>query len=58
MAFALAAAQSGAPMRDVLLAFGFGWTENLVQAAVRGVPLGQSAGQRILARLTAAFPGD
>jgi urease accessory protein len=56
VAFALAAAQSGAPTRDVLLAFGFGWAENMVQAAMRSVPLGQSAAQRMLARLIDALP--
>ncbi len=56
VAFALAAALAGAPRREALLAFGFGWAENMVQAAMRCVPLGQSAAQRILARLIAALP--
>jgi urease accessory protein len=56
VAFALAAAQSGAPLREALLAFGFGWAENMVQAAMRSVPLGQSAAQRMLARLMEALP--
>jgi len=56
VAFALAAGLAGAPLRETLLAFGFGWAENMVQAAIRCVPLGQSAGQRILARLMAALP--
>ncbi len=56
LAFALAAAQTGAAQRDVLLSFGFGWAENMVQAAMRAVPLGQSAAQRILARLIEALP--
>jgi len=56
VAFALAAAQTGAPAQDVLLAFAFGWAENMVQAAMRSVPLGQSAAQRILARLIEAIP--
>jgi urease accessory protein len=56
VAFALAAAQTGAPRRDALLAFGFGWAENMVQAAMRSVPLGQSAAQRMLARLIDALP--
>ena len=56
VAFALAAAQSGAEPRDTLLAFGFGWAENMVQAALKAVPLGQSAGQRILGALAAALP--
>lgn len=57
VAFALAAAQTGAPAREVLLAFGFGWAENMVQAAMRAVPLGQSAAQRMLAGLIDALPG-
>ncbi len=56
VAFALAAAQTGAAPRDVLLAYGFGWAENMVQAAMRAVPLGQSAAQRMLARLIEALP--
>jgi urease accessory protein len=56
VAFALAAAQTGAPLREALLSFGFGWAENMVQAAMRAVPLGQTAGQRILARLIEALP--
>ena len=57
VAFALAASRCDAPRRDVLLSFGFGWAENMVQAAMRSVPLGQSAAQRMLARLIAALPG-
>jgi len=56
IAFALAASASAAPVRDCLIAFAFGWAENMIQAAVRSVPLGQSAGQRILARLAAEIP--
>jgi len=56
VAFALAAAQTGAAPHDALLAFAFGWAENMVQAALKAVPLGQNAGQRILARLTDAIP--
>lgn len=56
VAFALAAAQTGAPLREALLSFAFGWAENMVQAALKSVPLGQSAGQRILAALVAAIP--
>jgi urease accessory protein len=56
VAFALAAAQTGAPLREALLSFAFGWAENMVQAALKAVPLGQSAGQRILAALTEAIP--
>ena len=56
MAFALAAMLIGATARDALLAYAFGWAENMTQAAIKSVPLGQSAGQRILARLTADIP--
>ncbi|RYF02275.1 MAG: urease accessory protein UreF [Comamonadaceae bacterium] len=57
VAFALAAATTQARAEDVLLAYAFGWAENMVQAAIKSVPLGQNAGQRILAQLAAAIPG-
>jgi urease accessory protein len=57
VAFALAAVHTGAPVRDALLAHAFGWAENMVQAAIKSVPLGQSAGQRMLAALSEAIPG-
>ncbi|MDB5965465.1 MAG: Urease accessory protein UreF [Polaromonas sp.] len=56
LAFALAAAQTSATPHDCLIAYAFGWAENMVQAALKSVPLGQSAGQRILARLGRAIP--
>ena len=56
VAFALAATLTGASPRDGALAFAFGWAENMVQAAMKAVPLGQIAAQRILARLTQAIP--
>lgn len=56
VAFGLAAAQTGASVRDALLSFAFGWAENMVQAAIKAAPLGQSAGQRILGRLAQAVP--
>jgi urease accessory protein len=56
VAFALAAAQTGASPRECLLAFAFGWAENMVQSALKAVPLGQNAGQRILARLAERIP--
>jgi urease accessory protein len=46
----------GAPVRDAVLAAGFAWAENMVQAAIKSVPLGQSAGQRIVARLCRELP--
>ncbi|MBK9442150.1 MAG: urease accessory protein UreF [Comamonadaceae bacterium] len=56
LAFALAASSTGAPLRDCLLTYAFGWAENMMQAAIKAVPLGQSAGQRILSALAAAIP--
>jgi len=54
VAFALAA--MGAPVRAICLAYAFGWSENMMQAAIKSVPLGQSAGQRILGRLAQEIP--
>jgi urease accessory protein len=56
IAFALAASQTDAGVRDCLLACAFGWAENMMQAALKSVPLGQSSGQRILARLSREIP--
>jgi len=56
VAFALAAARCGAPLYESLVTFGLGWSENMVQAAIKAVPLGQSAGQRLLDALAAALP--
>lgn len=56
IAYALAAALADAPPRATLLAFGYAWAEGLVQAAVKAVPLGQNAGQRLLRGLVAALP--
>lgn len=66
VAFALAVAQclpapvahgeGDAALREALLSFTFGWAENMVQAAIKAVPLGQSAGQRILHSLIDHIP--
>ncbi len=56
VAYALAAALTAATPRDAALAFAFGWAENMAQAAIKAVPLGQSAGQRILGALADAIP--
>lgn len=56
VAFALAASATQASLRDCLVAFAFGWAENMTQAAIKSVPLGQSAGQRILSALSAELP--
>lgn len=56
VAFAAAAASSSASTADICAAYAFGWCENMSQTAIKAVPLGQSAGQRILARLAAEIP--
>ena len=56
IASALALSQTQASVHDCLLSYAFGWAENMTQTAVKAVPLGQSAGQRILARLAAEIP--
>lgn len=56
IAFAFAAARSGADVSSCALAFAFGWAENMSGAAIKAVPLGQSAGQRLLARLSREIP--
>jgi urease accessory protein len=56
LVFALAASSTQASVRDCLMSFAFGWAENMTQAAVRAVPLGQTDGQRILANLSEHIP--
>ncbi|OYU28410.1 MAG: urease accessory protein UreF [Burkholderiales bacterium PBB2] len=56
LVMALALAASEAAPEDALLAYAFAWGEAMVGAAIKSVPLGQSAGQRILARLAAEIP--
>ena len=51
IAFALATARANASAAQALHASLFGWAENMVQAALKAVPLGQLAGQRILQSL-------
>ena len=55
-AFALATVLAGASACDSLLAFAWGWAENMAQAAMKAVPLGQAAAQRLLSRLAAELP--
>jgi len=56
LAFALAGALAGADARATALAFAFGWAENMVQAAMKAVPLGQAAAQRMLALAAESIP--
>lgn len=55
--FALAAARWGIDERSTLTGYLWTWCENQLLAAVKLVPLGQSAGQRVLHRLIAIMPG-
>jgi urease accessory protein len=54
--FALAAVRFHVPPGAALAGHAFAWAEAITAAAVRLVPLGQSAGQRILAAAGAAIP--
>jgi urease accessory protein len=56
LAFALAASPLDATLLDCVTTYAFGWAENMVQAAIKSVPLGQSAGQRILSALVSEIP--
>jgi urease accessory protein len=54
--FGLAAARWGVPSRATLLGYLWAWSENQIIAALKLVPLGQSAGLRVLHRLSASMP--
>ena len=56
VAFGLAAVLHGIDDRHALFAHGFGWADTMTQAAIRTVPLGQAAAQRVLARLADELP--
>jgi urease accessory protein len=56
-AFSFAAQGLGVPLREGLTGYLWAWGENQVSAAMKLVPLGQSSGQRILARLIGLLPG-
>ena len=56
LAMALALSLAQAPLDQSLQAVAFGWAENMTQAALKAVPVGQSAGQRMLARLAREIP--
>jgi urease accessory protein len=55
--FSLAAVRWHIEADDALRGYLWAWSENQVLAAIKLVPLGQSAGQRLLHRMTAAMPG-
>lgn len=54
--FALAAVRWRIPLENAVLGYLWSWCEGQVAAAVKLVPLGQTAGQRILSRAVAAIP--
>jgi urease accessory protein len=54
--FALAAAHSAVPAQDAATAFLWAWAENQVIAAVKLLPLGQTAGQRMLEEIRLQIP--
>ena len=54
--FSLAAVHWRIEARATLLGYLWTWTENQVLAAIKLVPLGQSAGQRVLHALTEEMP--
>ena len=56
LVFALALTTRQVTVHDGLLTTAFAWAENMVQAAIKSVPLGQRSGQRILAALSADIP--
>jgi urease accessory protein len=55
-AFGLAAAEWGISGRDAAAGYLWSWLENQVLCAVKLVPLGQVAGQRLLLELSARIP--
>ncbi|MCB1958428.1 MAG: urease accessory protein UreF [Rhodocyclaceae bacterium] len=57
IAWAAAASSWSVAPTDALTAYLWSWLENQVMAAVKCVPLGQSAGQRLLSTLGERIPG-
>lgn len=53
--FAFAATRWSIPADHTAFGYAWAWLENLVLAAVKIVPLGQTDGQRVLGRLTAGL---
>ena len=54
--FAVAGLATSIPLRELLAGFFYASVETQVGAAVRLIPLGQTAGQRILSRALVAIP--
>lgn len=55
-AFTFACAAWEIPARQALLAYAWAWLENQVTAAMKTIPLGQTAGQRLLGALSGRLP--
>ncbi len=55
--FALAAVGWGIPLPQAALGLAWGWMENLVLAGIKLIPLGQTAGQRLLRDLGPGLVG-
>ena len=56
LAYAFAAAHWAIPAEAALQAYAWSWAENQVAAAMKAVPIGQVAGQRILAVVAGGIP--
>jgi len=54
--FALAAVRFHVPLAEAALGYLYAWCENQVAAAIKLVPLGQAAGQRLLSGLIGQLP--
>ena len=55
-AFSFAAHQLAVDRFAAVIGYVWSWLENQVMAAIKAIPLGQSAGQRMLGRLGTALP--
>ena len=56
LAWSCAAAAWGIPVQDAVAGYLWAWAENQVMAAVKAIPLGQTAGQRMLLALGQRIP--
>jgi urease accessory protein len=56
LVYAFAAAHWAIPAEAALQAYAWSWAENQVAAAMKAVPIGQVAGQRILATVAGGIP--
>jgi urease accessory protein len=56
LAYAFASTQWGIPVEAMLHAYAWSWAENQVGVAMKAIPIGQVAGQRILTAVSAGIP--